>query len=209
MAGDQGRAALGAVLDDLGDVAPLGIAQRGEQPVVDRKQVQFGEAGEQPCEGAVAAPDGELMEQARHAEVARREAAATRPLNEGTGKEALADAGGAGDEQIVVVGDPGAAAQGEDLLAVEPAGVGEVDGLERGGIAELGRLQPPGQLALLAGGPLGVDQQAEAFLEAQRGDIVGPELVLDGLGHGPQLHRVQFVERLFDQHRSSSGVAGA
>ena len=109
----------------------------------------------------------------------------------------------------MVVRDPGAAAQGEDLLAVEPARVGEVDGLERGGIAELGRLQPPGQLALLPGGPLGVDQQAEAFLEAQRGGLAGPELVLDGLSHGPQLHRVQLVERLFDQHRFSSGVAGA
>ena len=124
------------------------------------------------------------MEQARHVEVARREAAATRPLDEGTGEEALADARGAGDEQIVVVCDPGAAAQGEDLLAVEPAGVGEVDGLERGGITELGRLQPQGRLPLLAGGPLGIDQETEAFLEAQRGGIAGPELLLDGLGHG-------------------------
>ena len=98
LAGDQSRAALGAVLDNLGEVAPLGIAQGGKQPVVDREQVQFGEAGEQPCEGAVAAPDGQLMEQARHTEVARREAAATRPLDEGTGEEALAEAGGAGDQ---------------------------------------------------------------------------------------------------------------
>ena len=52
LAGDQGRTALGAVLDDLGEVAPLSIAQRGEQPVVGREQVQFGEAGEPPREGA-------------------------------------------------------------------------------------------------------------------------------------------------------------
>ena len=108
-----------------------------------------------------------------------------------------------------MVRDPGAAAQREDLLAIEPAGLGEVDSLERGGIAKLGGLQPPGQLALLAGGPLSVDEQAEAFLEAQRGGITGAELLLDGLSHGAQLHRIQLVERLFDQHRSSSGSCGA
>ena len=51
--------------------------------------------------------------------------------------------------------------------------MGEVDGLERGRVAQLGRLQAPLQLALLAGCPLGVDEQAEPLLEAERGGLVG------------------------------------
>ena len=38
-------------------------------------------------------------------------------------------------------GDPGAGAEGQDLLSVELAGVGEVDGLERGRIAQLGGVE--------------------------------------------------------------------
>ena len=88
-------------------------------------------------------------------------------------------------------------------------GWGEVDGLERGRVAQLGRTEAPFELALLAGRPLGVDEQAEPLLEAERGGLVGVELLLDGGGHRAELHGVELVERLFDQHRSSSEVAVA
>ena len=48
LAGDEGRGAFGAILDDLGEVAALGVAERGEHPVVDGEQVELGEAGEHP-----------------------------------------------------------------------------------------------------------------------------------------------------------------
>ena len=92
-------------------------------------------------------------------------------------------------------------------MAVEPAGVGEVDGLERGRMSQLGGAEPPLELALLAGRPFGVDEQAEAFLEGEGGGLVGLELVVAGVGHGAELHGIQLVEGLFDQHRSSSLVA--
>ena len=69
--------------------------------------------------------------------------------------------------------DPGAGAECQDLLAVEPARVREVDGLKGGGMAQLGGAEPPLELALLAGRPLGVDEEAEAFLEAEGGGL-GP-----------------------------------
>ena len=58
--------------------------------------------------------------------------------------------------------DPRAAAEGQDLLAVEPARVGEVDGLEGGRMAQLGGAEPALQLALLAGRPLGVNEQGRS-----------------------------------------------
>ena len=50
LAGDERRGAFGAVLDDLGGVSPLGVAQRREHPVVDGEQVELGQAGEQRFE---------------------------------------------------------------------------------------------------------------------------------------------------------------
>ena len=96
-----------------------------------------------------------------------------------------------------------AGAQGQDLLAVELTGMGEVDGFEGGGMTQLGGAKPAVELALLAGRPLGVDEEAEAFLEAEGGGLVGPELVVAGVGHGAELHGVELVEGLFDQHGSS------
>ena len=82
--------------------------------------------------------------------------------------------------------------------------MGEVDGFERCRVAQLGRLQTPLQLALFAGGPFGLDQQTETLLEAERGGLAGLQLLLQGVGQRAQLHGVELVERLFDQHRSSS-----
>ena len=132
-------------------------------------------------------------------------AAATRPLDEGTGQEALANAGGPGDQQVVALGDPGPAAQREHLLAVESAGVGEVDGLEGGRIAEFRRPEPPLERALLPRRPLGIDQEAEALLKAERGCLVAVALVLDGLGPARRASSRELLERLFNQHGSSSG----
>ena len=156
---------------------------------VDGEQVELGQAGEQPGVGAVAAADGQLVQQARHADVARGEAAAARPFDEGTAEETLPDAARPGDDQVVAFGDPRAGAQREDLLAIELPGAGEVDGFERRRVAQLGRLQAPLELALLAGRPLGIDQQAEPLLEAERGGLVGVELLLEGVGHRAELRK--------------------
>ena len=107
----------------------------------------------------------------------------------------------------MALGDPGAGSEREDLLAVEAARVGEVDGLERRRVAELGGVKAPPQLALFAGGPLGVDEEAEALLEGEHGGLVGLHLLAAGVGHRADLHGVELVEGLFDQHGSSRVVA--
>ena len=175
LTGDEGRGAFGPVLDDLGEVAPLGVAQRCDHPIVDGEQVELREASQEPGVGAVAAADGEFVQQSWHADVACGEAAATGPFDERATEEALSDPGRADQDQVVAFGDPRAGAQRQDLLAVEPAWMGEVDGLEGGRMAQLGGAEPSLQLALLAGRPLGVDEQAEALLEAERGGLVGLE----------------------------------
>ena len=143
LAGDQRGGAFGAVLDHLGQVAALGVTQRREHPVVDGEQVELCQPRHQPRVGTVSAADGHLVQQARHADVAGGEAAATRPFDEGATEKTLPDSTRPGDDQVVALGEPRAGSQRQDLLAVEPSGRREVDGLERRRMTQLGRLQAP------------------------------------------------------------------
>ena len=85
----------------------------------------------------------------------------------------------------------------------------EVDGLECRRVAQLGCPETPLEPALLAGRPLGFDEQAEPLVEAECGGLVGPDLLAPSVGHRSELHGVELIEGLFDQHQSSSLVAAA
>ena len=90
------------------------VAQRRQHPIVEGEQVEPRQTGEQSGVGAVAAADGQLVQQARHTQVARGEAAAACPFDECTSEKALADPARPGDDQIV-----GAPPQGDPDAAVE------------------------------------------------------------------------------------------
>ena len=70
-------------------------------------------------------------------------------------------------------------------------------------------MEAPVEHALRAGGPLGVEEQAEPLLKAEGGGLVGLELPLQRVGHAAELHGVELVEGLFAQHGSSWAVAAA
>ena len=187
--------------------ASFGVAKGCEQPVVDRKEVEAGEAVEDAGVGAVAAPDGELLQQAWQADVARLVAETAGTLDEGAGEVGLADTGLAGDHQVVAILDEAAVGEAEYLLAVEMARVLEVDVLDRGRVAQLRRAEPLGELALLAREPLGVDEKAEPLVEGQLGVLGRAELLPHRVGHARELHCVHLVQGLLDQHSSSFAAA--
>jgi len=103
--------------------------------------------------------------------------------------------------------DPAAVTEAEHLLAVEPARVLEVDVLNGGGIAHLGHAETAFELALLAGRPLAVDQEAQPLVEAQARALGRGELLLKGLGHSREFHGVHLLEGLLGQHSFSSSAA--
>jgi hypothetical protein len=43
LTGDQGRGPFTAIFDDFKQVAALGIGEGGQQPIVDRQQIELGE----------------------------------------------------------------------------------------------------------------------------------------------------------------------
>lgn len=62
LARNQGRGPFASIFEDLEEVAPLGIGERGEQPIVDGEQIELGELRERAAIGSVATTDGEAME---------------------------------------------------------------------------------------------------------------------------------------------------
>ena len=125
-------------------------------------------------------------------------------MGEGTGDEALAGAGGAGDEDLLVLVDPAAGGELADHGLVELAAGGVVDGLEAGlRQLELGFLEGAGQALVLPGEPLGVDEQPEPLIEAEGGELGVLLLLGPGLGQGRQLEGVQLVEGRGGEHRAS------
>src|SRR5215469_3297986 len=152
LAGDHGGAKLGAVLDDLEEIAGLLDGDRGEQEVVDDEQGDAGELGEQALVAAVAAGHGEIIEEPRSACIERGVAVADGGVGERAGQEALATAGGAGDEQVVPGGDPLGLRQAENEATVEPARGAELDVLDGRLVAQPGRLETGGLAPVLAPG---------------------------------------------------------
>ena len=70
LAGDDGRTGVVAILQDLEEVATLGILDRGEPPVIDDEDIEAGELGEQADVGAVGPGQGKLVEETRGPAVA-------------------------------------------------------------------------------------------------------------------------------------------
>jgi hypothetical protein len=130
LAGDDGGADLGAVLDDLEKVGGLVGAERPEQEVVEKEHLDPRPAHEQPGQATVSAGDGELVEHPGAAQVERGASVADDGVSERAGEVRLSDAGLANDQEVVVVGDPMGLGQVQDLSAVEATRAPEVDVLD-------------------------------------------------------------------------------
>jgi hypothetical protein len=63
LAGDDGRARGGAIVEDLVEVAPFGVVDLDESPVVEDEDVDAGDLGEETPVGSVGASEGELVEE--------------------------------------------------------------------------------------------------------------------------------------------------
>ena len=93
-----------------------------------------------------------------------------------------------------MLADPAAATQCQHDLAVETARRLQIDILERGGVAQPTYLQAPGELALPAVRPLGVDEKPNSFLEAELRPLTRSEVLLEGFGGRVHLHGVHLVD---------------
>ena len=98
--------------------------------------------------------------------------------------------------------DPAAGGELADDGLVELAAGRVVDGLDaRLRELELGLLQGAGEALVLAGAPLGLDEEAEALVEGEGGEVGLLLLRGPGRGHGVELEGLEFLQRGGGEHR--------
>ena len=137
----------------LEEVAAVVGVELGESEVVEDEEVGFGEGGEELGVAAVAAGDGEFVQEPGDAQVQCGEAVAAGVVSECTGEPGLADAGGSGDEDVEAFAQPTCGGEGVDECLVEAPWVAIVDVLDAGvGVSQLGTLQSAGHAAVVAQG---------------------------------------------------------
>ena len=90
LAGDNGRGATVAIIKDLQQVAPFGRIENRKAPIVEYQELNAAEGFEQATIAAVAASEGERLEQARDAVILDRTIVAAGLVAEGAGNPALA-----------------------------------------------------------------------------------------------------------------------
>ena len=114
----------------------------------------------------------------------------------------MPDAGRAGDEDLLVLLDPAAGGELADDGLVELAPGRVVDRLEaRVREFELGLLEGAGEALVLAGAPLGVDEQGEAFVEGEGAQVGVLLLLRPGRRHGGELEGLELFEGRGGEHR--------
>ena len=142
LAGEDGRAAAVAFLEDLEEIVAGGGVERLEAPIVEDEELDAAEAAHDAGIAAVAARQREIGEQLRDALIEHRAIVAAGLVAEGTGKPALADAGRPAQDQIVVRVDPLAVGELREQAAIEAARGAVIDVLDDGLVAQPGIAQP-------------------------------------------------------------------
>nr|CAA55962.1 unnamed protein product [Pseudomonas fluorescens] len=178
--------------------------QRRQAPVVQNQDIDLGQLLQGAPEATVAVGDAQLLQQARGAQVQRAVALATGLVAQGAGEPGLADAGRAGQQQVVPLTDPVTTGQGRDQALVQRAATAPVEVFQAGaGVLELGLFTQPLQALVVAPGQLAVEQQAEALIEAQA--VAGRQrpLFFQCSGHAAQPQLVQLAQGVLGHHRTA------
>ena len=93
LAGDDGRGATVAIIEDLKKVTPFGRTENRKAPVVEDQELNAADGFKQSAIAAVAARKGKCLEQARDAMILDRTIVAAGLVAEGAGNPALAEPG--------------------------------------------------------------------------------------------------------------------
>lgn len=103
--------------------------------------------------------------------------------------------------------DPAVLCQLQELVFAQTAGGLVVDRLEGGDpVLELGHPQPPGEFAVFPVEPFVIDEEPDELGLAEALVILALDSLLQRLGEGEELHGVELVEGLFEQHNSDPCV---
>src|SRR5690348_2654097 len=106
LAGEDGRAAPMAFLEDLVEVSTGAGVERFEAPIVEDEELDAGETAQDPGIAAVTAGEREFGKELRNPLIENRAVVAASLVTEGASKPRFAHAGRPAQNQIVVRVDP-------------------------------------------------------------------------------------------------------
>src|SRR6202140_3038202 len=167
LAGDDGRGATMAIIEDLQQVAPFGRTENRKAPVVEYQELNAAEGFEHAAISAVAASKSERLEQARDAMILDRTIIAAGLVAEGAGNPALAEPGWPGDEQVLVAADPVAADESGEDGAVDTTWGAQIDVFHACALAQRGELEAGRETFGVSFGGFAIDKKSDALLERQ------------------------------------------
>ena len=133
LAGEDGRAAPIAFLEDLVEITTSTGVERFEAPIVENEELDAGETAQDAGIAAVTAGEREFGEELGNPLIKNRAVVAASLVAEGTGKPTFADPGRPAQNQIVVRVDPLTIGELLEERAVEAAWGPVIDVLELAG----------------------------------------------------------------------------
>src|ERR1700751_6092314 len=144
LAGEDGRAAPIAFLEDLVEITTSTGVERFEAPIVENEELDAGETAQDAGIAAVTAGEREFGEEVGNSLIENRAVVAGGPVARGPTKPRFAAAGRPAQRQLVVSADPLAIGELVEQSAVEAAGGPVIDVLDTGLLTQSGIAQPGG-----------------------------------------------------------------
>jgi hypothetical protein len=198
--GHEGGTEAVTIFEEFQEVPALFVGQGGYSPVIQSDQIGFRQGGQELGIASISFGDLKVLEETGETEIANRVAFTAGLMSQGTGQEGLPASRGAGDEDIVVLSDPVAGTQLGDQGFIQAAGMAEVDILQGRLLPQPGLMETGFHSAVLPFSHFPIDQQSQAFLEAEGVDLGESLLVFEGPGHTGQPQGLEFFERGMSQH---------
>jgi hypothetical protein len=190
------------IFEEFQKVPALFVSQVRYAPVVQGNQIDFGQGGQELRITPIAFGDLKVLEKTGETEIANRVALTTGFVGQGTGQEGFTASGRPGDEDIMVLSHPVTGSQLGEQGFIQAAGVAEVDILQGRLLAQSGLLETGFQAAVFPVGHFPVDEQTQAFFEAEGVHIEELLLVFEGPGHTSKPQGLEFFECGMNQHSS-------
>jgi hypothetical protein len=187
------------IFEELQEIPALFVGQGGYPPVIQGEQIGFRQGGQELGITPIPFGDLKILEETGETEIADRVAFTAGLMGQGTGQEGFSASRGAGNENIVVLSDPVAGTQLGDQGLIQAAGMAEVDLLQGRLLAQPGLMETGFHSAVLPFSHFPIDQQTQAFFEAEGVDLGESLLIFKGPGHTGQPQGLEFFERGMSQ----------
>jgi len=206
LAGDDGGAMLMPVVEKFEEVALMGGGELCQPPVVEHDHVDASRLFEELEIATIAVGDLQIFEETGEAMVLGSIPFEAGCVRQGSGDKAFAQTGGAGDDDVLMTAHPVGEAKGKHEFFVKSARASIIDVDHRGGLFQVCCLQATRETTSGPFGALAVDQQSEAFVEAEALDVGQVQLFGECPGHAGEGKLVEAIDGGMVQHGLSPGV---